>query len=208
MPGASYTTMAWVYLSVDRNALSTVWTFDAGGTNGHQVQAGSDGTTLQINSAAGTFVGGSLTVGSWTKVAMVINGTTGTLYTGSAGASPSMSSVSGTVSGSLTFTAFRVGAFTNATSGSWLNGQVANFKHYSALLTAAEIDAELGTWQVVRTANLVRHHRFRMAETADYSGNGNTLTSASGPVTASDPHTIVLGRPSNVTRGVSRRVFR
>lgn len=186
LPGSTYTVLAWVYLSVDRNASSTMWTHGSG-SNGHNIWTSADGTTLAFDSAGGSFTAGSLTVGAWTKVAFTANGTTGTIYSAADGAALA-STGTGTIP-TVTFTNIFIGAFSNATSGFWLNGRIADFKVYTAVLTLSEMEAELAQYTPVRTANLLRYHPFHVAETTDYSGNGNDLSAGTGATTAADPTT-------------------
>jgi hypothetical protein len=73
-------------------------------------------------------------------------------------------------------------------SNSNLDGRVAAFKVWNTALTQSEAEAELTQFDPVRTANLIRYHKFHVAELTDYSGNGNTLTAGStSATTEADP---------------------
>lgn len=183
LPGSTYTVLAWAYLVADRNTTSTLWVHDASGSDGHNVRTQADGVTLEVNSSGATITPGAFTVGAWHRVAFAANGTSGTLYIGAA--TGSLTPASGAIP-SLTVSSVSIGSFSTG-SGSWLNGQLANLKAYSATLTQAEIETELRFWFPVRTANLLRYHPFHGAETTDRSGNGNTLSGGTGATAADDP---------------------
>lgn len=191
IPGTTYTVTTWVYLVVDRDDISSFWVHDQNGVDGHQIGTDIDGVTLQFASAGPTINGSALTVATWTRVAFVANSTTGTLYQGAAGSA--LTSTSGTIP-APTLNILTIGMFTGGTQ--WLNGRLANFKVHNAVLTQAEIEAELWSWAPVRTANLLRVHPFHGASTADNSGNGNTLTGGTGATTEPGP-------PIPPARGVS-----
>ena len=183
LPIGSYTHLSWVMISTDRNALTGFFNLDAT-TNGHYTGTEADGTTMRIDSAAGSFSGTSLTVGQWYRVAVTYNGTNGTAYYGLSGAA--LATVTGALSSGLTFAALGIGAG-GPSFAYWLNGRIANYKQYSAVLTQAEIEVEFNSWNAVRTNNLVRHHRLQTPESADYSGNGNALSGGAGATAAADP---------------------
>lgn len=203
MPGTAFTALCWGRIAVDRNAYSTFISVDNSATT--QVLAIQTDTTgtdpyLWLAPHGTNFLEESpdisMTVGSWYRMAMVRNGTAVTYYL--ATAAGAVSSVSGTLTGALTATRFRVGQ--SPTSGEWLNGNVANVKVYNAVLTQAEIVTEWGNWQAQRTTNLLRHHKFQAAaETVDYSGNGWSLTSNGTPTFEATNPTISDSAPSGAS---------
>lgn len=183
LPTGAVTMLCWMQIVVDRDTTGAALNFDAT-TNGYFLGVNNDGVSAVLNSVAGDIPGAALAVGSWYKIAATINGAVGTLYYGLPTAA--LSTATGSISTGLTFASFAIGAGGPGLAD-WLNGCIANVKHYSAVLTATEIEAEFNSWNAVRTANLVRHHRLRVPETTDYSGNGNTLSGGSGAAAASDP---------------------
>jgi hypothetical protein len=94
--------------------------------------------------------------------------------------------------GSTTLPNLKIGA--SAFSGEWLDGVVAGFKHYSAILTTTEMEAEFANYSPTRTSNLVRaHFRPNLANTSDYSGNNRTLSGGTGSTTENGPSSVLNG---------------
>jgi hypothetical protein len=84
-----------------------------------------------------------MTVGTWYKTAVTWTGSTITLYIAASGSS--LTQV-GTGTLSITANVLRIGE--SIYGGEWLNGCLANFKHYSFVLTTAEMEAELANYAV------------------------------------------------------------
>jgi hypothetical protein len=190
LPGATLTFICWTYLSSDRNNFSTLFNLDC--STGNELWLGTevDGTTLTLfGSSDGSFDIGataSLTIGTWYQVAIVLNGTSATLYVGAAGSSLTATSTASWPSLG-TVTSFTIGGSATTTAELW-DGRVANVKIYTAALSQAEVTTELASWTAVRATNLLRHHKLQIPETTDYSGNGNALTAGStSPTTEGDP---------------------
>jgi hypothetical protein len=186
LAGATYTALAWVYVVPVLDSHShTLWNYDQAATDGHQVYIDEQGPSdfvLTLSRAGGSFTAGAVTENTWTKVALTVSAGTGTLYQGAAG--QGLTSTADTVS-SPSFDGLYIGTF--ATGGSPLDGRLANFKVYDAVLTPAEIEAEFAQYAPVRLASLRRWYPFLAAGTADYSGNGNTLTGGTGVTTEDGP---------------------
>jgi hypothetical protein len=188
--GQVWSATCWVYCSADRNLYSNAFAL-TDGTNYISAGFGANGTIRYLGWEGGDLVANAAptntAVGGWSRLGVTCNGTTLTLYW--ADATGPLLSRSGTgIPGSVP-TSLTIGSDQFA---SYLNGRVAAFKMWDATLTAAEIDAELGQYQPARTANLLRYHPFRTAETTDYSGNGRTLTA--GTATTEDGPPIRWGR--------------
>lgn len=175
VPGSTSTVLCWVYLSVDRNAFSTVFDSSASTSNYLQVSTGSDGVTLGVHTHTGSVNGITMTVGAWHRLAVTCDGTTFTLYTGTASGALTVDTVA--KPSNWAPTTLRIGA--SVWPSEWFNGRVAGFKTWNVALNAAEVEAELGRYTPRRTAGLVRWHPLLVPETVDYSGNGNTLTGGS-----------------------------
>jgi hypothetical protein len=205
LPGTVSTTIFWAYLVGTRAADGTMAVWNASGTNGHNVEVNATTGVLHFDSITGGFdSSATFTAGVWRKVALVLNGTSATLYSANTGSA--LASVGTNTTTALTYSDLYIGAFNNATSGVWFNGRIANLKVYNAVLTLAEMEAELASWTAIRTANLMRHHKFQVAETTDYSGNGNTLTGGTGATTAGDPAGLTTGGSNTPTiRSVSSK---
>lgn len=167
----AFTVMAWVKLSVDRNAFSCVFAFGASsGGDYNSLNAQSDGTTLEVYNSSTSTSGASLTAGTWVHLAWTGDATNLLAY----------------VNGVLNITRAQDG--TPPTNGKlwigsnndteWFNGCFAAIKVYSATLTAAEIANEARQQLPIRTANLYAFMPSRNVgeQGVDYSGAGNTFT--------------------------------
>lgn len=184
-PSGSYTVLCWAFV-VDRNAIATLWSSDSSTSNYHYVQTDSDGTTMRAWNGDGSSIAGpNVTASTWYRFALVVSGTTATLYWGTATGALSSASDATWPAMSPTPTTMRIGS--SPFANEWLNGRIAAFEHYSAALTVAELEAEFAQYRPRRTANLVRWHPFLRAETADYGGSGNTLSGGSGTTTEDGP---------------------
>lgn len=187
-PAGTYTVTCWAKVSSDRNTWSAVWASDSSMSNYVYLATDSDGTTMkawtQVSGNDREITGPNMTVGTWYRLALVVNGANATLYHGTA--SGTLSAPNSTTWQTIAATTtFRVGS--NPFSGEWLNGCIANLKHYSTDLTQAEIERELAQYLPARTANLVRWHPFLTNETTDYSGNARTLSGGTGTAREDGP---------------------
>lgn len=167
----------WVRLAVDRNAVSVILGDDNASANYYQMQAGSNGTLYQRDSPTGAASSGyDLPVGTWVFVAQVYS-VSGQdyIYWAPAGTSTlTQSAAAGSGSGLADANTLRIG--TNG-FGNWLNGSVAAVKVWQAVLTQAELEAELPKYNAQRTTNLWASYSFRNGpQTTDESVNGRTLT--------------------------------
>jgi hypothetical protein len=193
------TVLCWLKLASDRNTYSTVWSSDSNSSTYFVLGTDTDGTGLRVSIPSGdTFPLAQLTLNTWYRTAVTVSGTTNSLYLAAHGSALTFQdSVTGAIPSSSA--TFRVGA--GPLSAEWLDGSVANLKHYSAVLTTAEMETELYSWVPVRTANLVRSHRFVGPDPADYSGNGYALSGGSG-ATADTVNPPILWVPRQRTRMV------
>lgn len=182
-----FTLLCWAMLSVDRNTFQTVFQADDGGsppTTVVNLQTNSDGTSMGLwDKFVETVTGPAMTVGTWYRFAVTHSGTTLTLYYGIDSGSLTSATGTQTIAGNLP--TLRIGE--SVWGGEWLNGRIAGFKQYSAVLTQTEIETELASATAVRTSGLYRHHQFATANTADDSGNSRTLTGGVGATTEADP---------------------
>lgn len=181
--GGTYTVTCWANLLVDRDDYSGVWGLDDGVASGLWLQTDSDGTTLGVfDTPAATHLGATaVTVGTWYRVAVVVNGTSVTTHIGAAGAALTTSTATLAPLSSPSRLAIGDEGFSG-----WLNGRVAAFKLWGAALSADEAALELEQYTPRRAANLLRWHPFVAAETVDYSGNGNALTAGGTGTTTED----------------------
>lgn len=184
-PGNTFTVTFWLYISVDRDTYTGTFRLQAPGAE-VLIDTDTDGTTLKVWDAA-NYAGGfgpfGISVATWHKIGLTVNGASAVFYAAPAGSALTTASVSNFTPPNPP-TNLSVGSDT----GEYLNGRIAAFKMWSAALTATEVAAELAHFDPVRTANLLRCHPFHVAETTDYSGNGNTLTAGStAATTEADP---------------------
>jgi hypothetical protein len=188
--GNVFTATCWAYVSVDRNTWSALWSLSTttGSPNPRtELSTTNDGTTLCVVDSVPNIVGAyAYTVGAWFKAAVVVNGTNMTIYSAAAGATLTATSL-GTFAPNTAPTFLSIGSDPPVGSNSWLNGRISSFKMWQAVLSVPEMEIELSQFSAVRTANLLRSHPFRVAETTDYSGNGNTLSGGTGATTEADP---------------------
>ncbi|MFI9817589.1 LamG-like jellyroll fold domain-containing protein [Saccharothrix variisporea] len=185
-PSGSYTVVCWFQVSTDRNTFSTVWSSDSSSSNYHYIQTDSDGTSVKAFHSDGSVITGpNVTVGTWYRLAFVVNGTAATMYWGTATGALSSASDATWPAFSPTPTTFRIGA--SVFTGEWLNGRVAALKHWSAALSQAEVEKEFSQYLPDRTSGLVRFHPFVANETADYSGNARTLSGGTGSTREDGP---------------------
>lgn len=195
--GTAWTATCWAYITTDRNAFSgALSVMNSGNTDGVAIETATDGTTwgaFDATTSVGTF---AASVGAWSKLAVAVNGTSVTFYAAAAG--NALTAASGTLAGGgVTPGRFWVG---DDSAGGWLNGRVAAVKLWGATLTQAEIEHELGQYIPRRIANLVRWHPFVVAETTDYSGNGNSLTAGGTATTTEDGPPIPWAVPALISR--------
>ncbi|OUC99311.1 hypothetical protein [Streptosporangium minutum] len=185
---SQYSFSLWVRLAADRNAFSAALTLNDGVSFGSEVflETDADGTTMALYSG-GVKGARSLTVGTWYYFGVSVNGTNGTM-----------------VSRSLADTSFAVTTWTNGgaamalnglilgesrNGGEWLNGDLAAVKLWTGVtLTQAELEAEAGAYVPQRTAGLKAWYPLTQAETADHSGQGQTLSGGAGATTVDGPN--------------------
>ena len=190
LPTGAYTMLGWFKIDVDRNAQSAIWAIlNVGKTRWCNVYTAVDGTTVGVedstNYLSTDFGGFATTVGTWYCLAFSLSGTNGNLYIGT-GPGALTKYTAANFATMTTFQEMWFGKDDGTTP--FLNGALANVKVYGAELTQAEIQVELSQLAASRTANLLHHHRWQVAELTDYSGNGNTLTVGStSTVTESGP---------------------
>lgn len=195
LSGSVATILCALYISVDRNASSTIWSMAGASAEQAVLQTRVDGTTIGLWDAAfgAEIVGSNLTAATWYYTAAVMNGTAWSLRVGT---DPfSLTEFTGTRTALSSPTSLRI--FNERTDTEFWNGRCANFKRYTAALSLEEIQAGLAHFQPHRTANLLDWFPFVNAETTDYSGNANTLTAGSTATTTEDGPPIRWSRPRN-----------
>lgn len=190
--GTAYTCICWGKISVDRDDNGTFFSL-SNGTTHMAIQTDADGVTIDRQPSTNVAAGGPvLTVGVWYALAYSQTDTSnGTIYSGTS--ATGLSSVAASMTNMpSSFTTLLIGE--SGFGLDWLNGCVANMKLYSVALTQAEIELELSQYVPKRTADLVCWYPFLIGtDTADYSGNGRTLTSTGGTPTTEDGPSIPWG---------------
>jgi hypothetical protein len=188
LTGFPLTVTCWVKLSADRNAFSTGWCLDNGTTtNAVAFQSDSSGTFMRTlwEPQSNTTDAGTFAVGTWYKTAFTADTSTATQYAAAAGSSLAQTQNWPVTNPPSGLSRIRLGE--SVWASEWLNGCIANFKLYSAVLTQVELEQELQFYQPARTTNLVRWHPLVAAGTVDHSGNGFTLSGGSGVATEDGP---------------------
>lgn len=184
---SQFSVICWVKISTDRNTNSTVWTIDNGNADYYAVATNSDGTTMKFfteSNASGNAQ--NFTVGTWYCVATSINGVNGSMWTRAITDTSWTSITWSNGTANTTGTTFRIGEHPG--TGLWLNGAVAAMKVWNGVtLTLADFEAEAWQYRPKRVSNLVAWFPFFEAGTADYSGNGWTLSGGSGTSTEDGP---------------------
>jgi hypothetical protein len=201
VPSGAFTGTCWVQLVSDLNYYSPVWGVFNGTGVYRYIATDADGTTLTFFGQGGSgsnVTGPNMVVGTWYRVGLVVNGGDVTMYYGTE--TGTLTTATGKA-GTAAVNQFRIGGSTFTDES--LNGRIAPVKLWEAVLTPEEIVAELAQRKPVRTANLHRDHRWQIAETTDYSGNGNHLTAGSTATTTEEGPPI----PDEVNPGVSHGAF-
>lgn len=184
---SQYTLTMWAKTSVDTNTYTTMWQIDQGST-GDLMNIGSDtdGTSLIVADETKICTTGIATVvGTWYFVATSVNGTTGTFVVRALGAASSTVRTWTAASATVNAAWLRLG---NDHTGLYLNGCVTAVKLWTGVaLTQAEMEAEMWTYAPKRLANLKAWYPLLTTETADYSGNGLTLTGGVGATAEDGP---------------------
>src|SRR5690606_2237061 len=194
----NFSLSCWVYLSSDRNNYSTAWSVDAGTGNNICLQTNNDGTTMSVVSNGNLGTAFAMSVGNWYWIGFVKSGTSGTLYYSNG--LGSISSFNRSVTSNVTATTLRFGE--SPWNGEWLNGRLAAAKVWIGVaLTADQMASERTTYVPSRFDNLTAWYPFLVNGTADYSGNGQTLSGGSGTSTEDGPP-ISWGAPSVMSTGV------
>jgi hypothetical protein len=185
-PATTFSVICWAQISVNRDEFSALWSTDSGTGSYCYLETASDGVTLKAyNSAGNILTGPTMTVGAWYRIGFTVFGTTATLYWGTeTGALSSVTDASWPAL-SPAPTTLRIGASPFAVE--WLNGRIAAFKHYSAVVLQPEMEREFSQYAPARLSNIIRFHPFVVAQTTDYSGANKTLSGGTGATTEDGP---------------------
>lgn len=182
----------WVYIDTDRNAFSTAWDVDDGGSNVWLLQTDADGTTWALfDGTTGQSTLFAATPGVWYFIAVSKQtGANATVAYWAAAGDAALSSATSTHAQSATVGNLRIGE--SIASGEWLNGRIAALKMWTAALTQAEIENEWRQYAPHRTANLYGFYPFLEGGAVagaqqDFSGNGNVLSGGTNSATADGP---------------------
>lgn len=178
--GAPHTLMAWVYLSVDTNSYSGMFTYN----NGSQYffGTGATGTRLNFFEGGNDTPGSELALATWYHVAIVAAAGGGGSRIAYLNGVQDLAATGDDITGGTLF----VG---NNSGGLLLNGRMAAVKAYSTTLTQAQIRQEMRQYLPYRTANLFAFWPLLTAAqgTIDFSGNAHPLTSNGTPTTEDGP---------------------
>jgi hypothetical protein len=174
--GTTVTWCGWVKMVTDRG-----FAIPIGQSNGgaNYIQHGSNGTRDIILSGAsgGMTAGTKFTVGTWTFIAATINASGSDTLWWAVAPATTLSSFTSTVGGLNDTSSFWI---SNDGFGSWWNGSVACVRVWSAILTQAQLEAELPKRSAQRATNLWASYELNGPSLVDSSGNSRTLTAGAG----------------------------
>lgn len=184
-----YSIACWLKISVDRNALSAVWSLDNSFASAYGLlQTNTDGTTLLYSDGSANRTLGALTVGTWCHVGISVNGVNGTAVLRRA--TDTSATVTTWSDGDTSINADTLRICASVFAGQFLNGCVAAFKMWTgagATLSQAELEAETWTYMPQRTSGMRAWYPFLTASTVDYSGINSTLSGGTGTTSEDGP---------------------
>jgi hypothetical protein len=176
-PVTSFTMMGWFKLAASTGGYSTL--LGLGPLSGNNAYlALTAGTSLGVWTGSGYASGPNLTIGTWYHIALTVSGTGPGQVQLYLNGVPTI-----TLDGNAAVSSQRL-SIANDSAHDWTNGSAAAVKIYDAVLTQAEIAAEMAQLAPVRTAGLNSSYDLQNAATAanDSSGNGRSMT-VSGTLT-------------------------
>lgn len=148
------TVLFWAYISVSRTAYSPIIEFEAG-SSFIDLAVSSSSTNLLVRNNVNLWDSiGTMGVGTWRKVAMVVTSGHVDCYFGTEG-TPGVTLTFGYNTTNLTGAPDYQGVGSASTaSTNWFNGRVSGLRIWSAALTEAEIEEEFKYGTPQRTLNL------------------------------------------------------
>jgi Concanavalin A-like lectin/glucanases superfamily len=183
-PAAGITVMAWVWISVDNNAFSTICRLHSstGGATCVVLGMTADGTTPAVFSASGTVSGTSCTVGTWYHIAYTLTGTAAILYQSLGTAAAAVTS--GTVTPGVAPTGLTWFGRSSGDTSETFNGRIQFGRMWSTVLTGTEIAAEKVSTTVVKTgATFFAHWPMTVSTSLTDVINGHNLVANTGALT-------------------------
>lgn len=189
----TFSMCCWGTVDTDRNEYSTWLALGGTGANSSFIlQTHDDGLSatvwykgIEVMGTGGRVL---LTLGKWYFLAVSVNGAAGNMYVRAHDATTT--TVKSWASGgptTMTPTNNTIG-YNTAFAAEWLNGRVAAAKIWNGVaLSQAEFEAEMWQTMPARTENLIGWYPLHSPETADYSGNGRTLTANGSPTQEGSP---------------------
>lgn len=198
VPNGAFTITWWGYLSVDRNAYSTM--IEPGATSGTSLymQVGTNATGQRLVAAVdGTDPWSDINttrdmpVGGWCCFALTQESQGGS-FSLHHGTDPAALTIDTGNAPDDVFPRFRIGW--SVWGGEWFNGRIASLKHWASVLSNAEIADELLYWQAVKKTDLVRRHDWRFGQAfslvPDEGIAGNLITNGANPTIEADPPSV------------------
>lgn len=188
-PSAGITIAGWAYISVDtdNNAVFIRVHASDGGSTTINFATDSDGLGGPgYFTAGGSLVSSTnMVVAAWRKVAITCTGTSGTLYVATPISSTEVDS--GSVGGAASPTGLTFGARAHNDGDESLNGRIAYWRIWTAVLSQAQIESNWLSTTPVTTANLWADWPLATAaDLTDHSGNGRHLVAGTTAVTTED----------------------
>lgn len=195
-PSATFTVTLWAYLTaIDPGAAISVYRrYTSGGSGRGQIGSEDTADPTVMWWSPGRSFGHDLTVGQWSRLAIVVSGGVATSYAATAaGATVTASGSSGTVTAANLITLSGVSA---GDGSEWLNGRLAYVRTWSAALSQAEVEAEWASASPVRTADLWADWPLTVhTDLTDHSGNSRHLTAGTTATTTEDGPPVIVPVP-------------
>lgn len=186
---ATLTVGGWVKLASDRNDFSTFMRmYSAGGGTAITVGTKVDGTTPVVFSplnSTGVAAAG-MTVGTWTYIAYTL-GAAGAVAIFSGTTPGSLSKATGTVAASGTADHLAIFGREPADATEWLDGSIAYWRIWTAVLSDAEIAAESQSATPIRTSGLWANWAFAAAALTDTVAGRNLTAGTTALTSDTDP---------------------
>jgi len=192
---ASYTLTMWAYLEVNRNAYSNPLEMKSSATDGlgdaMYLGTGVDGVSMGAATNSNSTATVTLSVGTWYRLAVVVSGTSLTMYCAPVGVDMTLAAYKKNVTAAALPASHAKMWLGKDEYEGWWNGRIAAFKMWSGALSEAQIVDEFTQFAPKVTSGLVRYHRFSTtslaADAPSPGGTADLVAGSTAIATAADP---------------------